>query len=148
MFYIMELKIFGQKLRVEICIICILIGWFIGVSTWCGAAGGVKEGMTAAMDLTGAAVNYTMGKGVSGSWDTPDGTSGDYNSWYKNLEGNTAGLPLPLKDDQLSMFAANQFSPNCCPSTYTGSMGCLCATPEQMKYLNERGGNRTLNTEF
>lgn len=143
----MEITIFGEKLRVEIIILCLLIGWFIGVNTWCSVAGGVKEGMQAAIGITGAAINYSMGKGVPGSWDKT-GPGGSYNSWYKSLEGNPQGLPLPLKDNQLAMFANNKESPNCCPSTYSGSMGCVCATPEQMKYLNERGGNRTLNTEF
>jgi len=143
----MEITIFGEKLRIEIIILCLLVGWFIGVNTWCGVAGGVKEGMQAAIGLTGSAINYSMGNGVAGSWDKT-GPGGSYNSWYKSLEGNTQGLSLPLKDNQLAMFAANKQSPNCCPSTYSGSMGCVCATPEQMKYLNERGGNRTLNTEF
>lgn len=36
-----------------------------------------------------------------------------------------------------------QFKPECCPSTYSSSMGCACMCPEQLKYLNSRGGNRT-----
>ena len=143
----MEITILGQKLRVELCILCILIGWFIGINTWCGVAGGVKEGMQTASALTGAVINYSMGTGVPGSWEKT-GPRGSYNSWYKSLEGNTQALPVPLKENQLAMFANNKFSPNCCPSTYSGSMGCVCATPEQMKYLNERGGNRTLSSEF
>ncbi len=35
-------------------------------------------------------------------------------------------------------------SPNCCKaSTYSTSTGCLCTTPEQLQFLNMRGGNRT-----
>ena len=36
-----------------------------------------------------------------------------------------------------------QFKPECCPSTYSSSMGCACMCPEQLRYLNSRGGNRT-----
>ena len=33
-------------------------------------------------------------------------------------------------------------SPECCPSIYSNSGGCLCTTPEQDKFLNNRGDNR------
>jgi len=46
------------------------------------------------------------------------------------------------------MFDQNVSSADCCPATYATSTGCICASPEQMKYLNQRGGNRTLNTIF
>lgn len=35
-----------------------------------------------------------------------------------------------------------QSSPECCPSIYSNSGGCLCTTPEQDKFLNNRGDNR------
>lgn len=43
---------------------------------------------------------------------------------------------------ELSMFVNNKQSHACCPSPYTGSNGCVCVTKEQLKYLNNRGGNR------
>ena len=33
--------------------------------------------------------------------------------------------------------------PECCPSTYSNTQGCLCNTPEQNKFLNMRGQNRS-----
>ena len=39
------------------------------------------------------------------------------------------------------MFAYNQSSPECCPSTYSTSTGCVCTTPEQRRFLAGRGGN-------
>ena len=36
-----------------------------------------------------------------------------------------------------------KFSHTCCPSTYSSSSGCACLSPQQMSYLNQRGGNRT-----
>ena len=71
----------------------------------------------------------------------------DSDNIYSNLEKNEGGQ-VPLKDDKLLIFENNNFSPDCCPSNYSNPDGCVCASPEQMKYLNERGGNRTLTSEY
>ena len=47
-------------------------------------------------------------------------------------------------DNQLDLFTFSTFSTDCCPSTYTNSVGCACMTQEQVQYINERGGNRTM----
>ena len=41
-----------------------------------------------------------------------------------------------------------EFKPDCCPSTYSSSQGCACLCPQQINYLNSRGGNRTFPTQF
>ena len=41
-----------------------------------------------------------------------------------------------------------EFKPDCCPSTYSSSQGCACLCPQQINYLNSRGGNRTCPTQF
>lgn len=38
------------------------------------------------------------------------------------------------------MFAHNQSHPDCCPSTYSTSTGCVCTTPQQRRWLYKRGG--------
>jgi hypothetical protein len=43
------------------------------------------------------------------------------------------------------MFAYNRSSPLCCPSTYSTSTGCVCTTPEQRNWLQQRGHNNTRN---
>ena len=71
-----------------------------------------------------------------------------------------SGTPLPLQSDttiqpvfsngpsvdgtkntppQMFMFAHNQCKTECCPSTYSCSGGCLCTTPEQRDFINNRG---------
>jgi hypothetical protein len=45
--------------------------------------------------------------------------------------------------DNLFMFKDNQCKPECCGSSYSCDGGCVCTTPEQRKFVNERGGNRT-----
>ena len=136
----MEITVLGQKLRVELIIVCVLVGWFIFANMFCSCAGGVKEGFNAAIDLSGAALDYSMGNGVKGSWDKPS------NNLYPNidasLEGNVGG-PIPLPENELFIWRENKSDPSCCPATYSTSTGCICASPEQMTYLNERGGNRT-----
>tara|TARA_B100001093_G_C26810403_1_gene1007342 strand:+ start:1289 stop:1813 length:525 start_codon:yes stop_codon:yes gene_type:complete len=47
-----------------------------------------------------------------------------------------------LSPDNNVMFAHNQSSPDCCPSTFSDSRGCICTTQEQRDYINSRGGNR------
>lgn len=54
------------------------------------------------------------------------------------------GTPVPLPEGEMFMFADNKVSPECCTSaTYSTVDGCVCTSMDQIKYLNERGGNRT-----
>lgn len=127
----MQLKVLGMKLRLEVIVVCMLLGGFIAVNLWCTCAGGIKEGFDAGMQMTNAAFQYTVGK---------DGKK--HVDLYKHLEGNRGGKVPPPKHEKF-LFEHNEFKPECCPSTYSSSRGCACVSPEQAKYINERGGNRT-----
>ena len=117
--------------------------------------GGIKEGFNAGLVGIGSAIDYKMGDGVKRSWENSDTINehknpkalNDSANIYSDLEKNEGG-PIPLPEGELIFFDTNKFTPECCPSTYSTGDGCLCASPEQMKYLNERGGNRTLTGEF
>jgi len=52
------------------------------------------------------------------------------------------------KNANRSMFvwAYNRSSPECCPSTYSTSTGCVCSTKSQRDYINSRGNNRSSKT--
>lgn len=50
--------------------------------------------------------------------------------------------------DNMFILAHNQSSPDCCPSTFSDSRGCICTTEAQRNYINKRGGNRTQATSF
>ena len=118
--------------------------------------GGMKEGFQGSWRGVGAALNYSIGDGVKTSWENKNieeiareekekednGLILEQEDIYSNLESNVGG-PIPLKEGELLVFEQNKFSPDCCPSDYSNSSGCVCASPEQAKYLNERGGNRT-----
>jgi hypothetical protein len=117
--------------------------------------GGIKEGFNAGLVGLGSAIDYKMGDGVKRSWENADtiinhknpNALNDSANIYSDLEKNEGG-PIPLPEDELLIFDSNISSPDCCPSPYSTADGCVCATPEQMKYLNERGGNRTLTSEY
>lgn len=46
--------------------------------------------------------------------------------------------------DSLFVFKNNDVKPECCDSSYSSDMGCVCTTPQQRNYINMRGGNRTV----
>lgn len=51
------------------------------------------------------------------------------------------GTPNAPRD--MFVFAHNQTSPLCCPSTYSTSTGCVCTTPEQRAFIVRRGTNNS-----
>jgi hypothetical protein len=56
--------------------------------------------------------------------------------------------PIPLPKGELDMFATTPFKPECCPNTYSNSMGCACMTVDQYNYLRDRGGNNIPYSEY
>ena len=104
--------------------------------------GGVVENFS-----MGAPLNYNMETGVLNGWQNMEKDTWNSNDWFKHLEGNQGGA-VPLPENQLAFFYKNKFDPSCCPSTYTTSTGCVCESPEQANYLNQRGGNRTSSSEY
>lgn len=143
----MVISVLGSKVRIEIILSCIILGIFIGVSTLCSCAGGLKEGFAAGKTIMGSNIGYNIGDGVQGSFST-DAPTSTYDSYFSSLDGNTQGLAVPLKNGEMAIFSENKSSPECCPATYSTSTGCVCTTPSQMKYLSQRAGNRTHNSEF
>ena len=51
-------------------------------------------------------------------------------------------------DFQPLMFKNAKFAPECCPTTYTNSMGCACITPKLYSELITRGGNNVPYSEY
>lgn len=129
----MEFKLFNYKVKLEVAIVFILIGIFIGCNFIC-ACNEIQEG------LTNMLVGY--------EYDMKDKSAGNLTDWYKHLETNRQNSKNPSPYDLMYMFKNNQISPSCCPSTYSTSNGCVCVTPEQMLYLNKRGLNRYSNNSI
>lgn len=103
-----------------------------------------RGGMIEGYSQLGASLSDSMGDGVRSSWLNPDKHDKERtNNMYSHMESNVV-RQSPLPQSEMLIFNNNKFSPECCPSTYSSSTGCLCATPEQIKYLNAHGGNRTV----
>ena len=152
----MEIKIFGYEVRVEVVIACVIIGMVMGLTMFCDCFQySLIEGMTKKNKTEGFKNlnnndlhiddSYTMG------WvqTAKRYASGMGNKNRLNTYKDNVGTPVPLPEGELFFFADNKFKPECCPSTYSNSMGCACLSQAQVDYVNQRGGNRTLGpTEF
>ena len=44
--------------------------------------------------------------------------------------------------EQLDLLTYSTFSPNCCPSVYSSSSGCLCNNNNEFSAIYTRGHNR------
>jgi hypothetical protein len=163
----MELKVLGYHARVELVVLFVVIGIVLGAHLFCSCTsfsiGGmpsdvgsvIKEAFTQqtmlGSDDYGAPINYTMQSGLPGG-----GWENSARNYAKNLGNQNnvksgqyyKGGPIPLPPGELLIFANNQVKPECCPSYYSSSNGCVCASQKQLDYLNQRGGNRTLTSEF
>jgi len=51
-------------------------------------------------------------------------------------------------NSSMLMFANTPFKPECCPTTYTNSMGCACISNKQYQNLIHRGGNNVPYSEY
>ena len=152
----MEIKIFGYEVRVEVVIACVIIGMVMGLTMFCDCFQySLIEGMTKKNKTEGFKNlnnndlhiddSYTMG------WvqTAKRYASGMGNENRLNTYKDNVGTPVPLPEGELFFFADNKFKPECCPSTYSDSMGCACLSQAQVDYVNQRGGNRTMGpTEF
>ena len=114
-----------------------------------GGGGGVAARdenipVTERMSLMGSDINEVQNGDVAGMWVSKANTyASEFGYGIMNNTGSAYTADEPLKNGSLVMFAKNKFKPECCPSPYSTSTGCVCMTPEQITYLNTRGGNRT-----
>ena len=71
-----------------------------------------------------------------------------------SLTQDLTAYNLPPVDGQkgspnrMFMLANNQFKPECCPSTYTTSTGCMCRNEIQDQFIRSRGRNKTSSSKF
>jgi len=100
----------------------------------------VNEGLTS----IGSDINEVQNGDVAGMWVTKANTyASEFGYGNINNTGSAYSADEPLKNGEMVIFAKNKFKPECCPAPYSSSTGCVCMTPEQINYLNTRGGNRT-----
>ena len=109
-----------------------------------------KEGFSVIQQGPGAGMLSTP-LGANINWNTSDGM--ENMSPYANILQKHKNIKAPdpsttTEEGALFLFGGNISSPSCCGpnigSSFSTSDGCLCTSDEQIIYLNERGGNRTL----
>jgi hypothetical protein len=67
----------------------------------------------------------------------------------KTSKGKKEGFSnFKKKPDIPLIFNDTPFRPECCPTTYSNSMGCVCMTQSQYRYLIDRGGNNVPYSEY
>lgn len=104
----------------------------------------IKNSGREGMALMGSDVNEVQNGDVAGMWVTKANTyASEFGYGVMNNTGSAYTADEPLKNGEMVIFAKNKFKPECCPAPYSSSTGCVCMTPEQINYLNTRGGNRT-----
>jgi hypothetical protein len=122
----------------------------------------------------GAPLNYTMGQYSNVKLGYPYQNS--WRNDTQNiplLQGKVftgQGTPYPLKSSDsmvdvypksdlsvdglvgsptsMFMLKYNQSKPECCPSTFSNSLGCICLTGQQSDWINSRGSNNSAPSNF
>jgi len=80
-----------------------------------------------------------------GAFDGVRLKTGNSSSWrYTAPNEPLQGPEFTPGPDDLFIFKNNQCKPECCGSSFSCDGGCVCTTPQQRDYINQRGGNRTL----
>jgi hypothetical protein len=107
-----------------------------------------REGFTSYFLENASGVNEKPMGQFDGVRLTPDNGVSQYRYNHPNepLEKNYP--PFTLGMDNLFMFKDNQCKPECCGASYACDGGCVCTTPDQRKFINSRGGNRTVEDGF
>lgn len=143
-----KIRLIGVSINMKIAIVFIAVGFLMCYLTVCNCthnSGSLLEGM--------APMDYTMGSDVASSLHNKKvkqaGAVGGDIMTESGL--NMDGTPSPydlLEQGEMFMLRDNKFSPECCPSSYSNSMGCACMSKKQNDALNQRGGNRTQPSIF
>ena len=132
------MKLFGMKVSAMGCAKCLLT--FFLLSLMFNLAIGAcsffrREG------FTGTDIRYRMGEGVvlgggGKAWDMR-------NFKVPQQAGQTEGA-YKIPPENMNVFEGVRFAPECCPSTYSSSVGCSCHPSNLEAYVaQQRGGNNT-----
>lgn len=144
----MKINLMGISVNMKIAIVFIAVGFLMCYLTVCNCSRGygLLEGM--------APMEYTMGSDIASSLhnrkvrQAAGAVGGDIMTESGlNMDGTPSPYDL-LEQGEMFMLRDNKFSPECCPSSYSNSMGCACMSKTQNNALNQRGGNRTQPSIF
>ena len=147
----MNLEILGFKLSLEVLILIGIIYLVMIVNTLYGCCN--AEGFVGANTNYGESSQFSLTNDNAintNSWDMPNLTMTKGQPLSQDVKNvlDRPEQPIPLPEGELLMFANTPFKPECCPNTFSNSMGCACMTVKQYNYLNERGGNNVPYSEY
>ena len=141
----MKFNVFGMKF--ELTRVLIVVMATLLVSHLVGGCCGCSEGM----ESIGSDVGYKMGEGVNKSWENKEQESGSSLA-HRQQNHDSYSSKFVGPEESLNFFSNTDFSPDCCPSDYSGTGGitvngttaggCACMNTQQIEYINTRGGNR------
>jgi hypothetical protein len=111
------------------------------------------EGFSGANTNYGESANYPLTQSTymnTSKWGAPDITIVPGKPIPPAAQAiiNRPNQSLPLPEGQLSLFDNMPFSPECCPNTYSSSMGCACMNDSTYNYLITRAGNNVPYSEY
>lgn len=153
--YNMEISIGSYKFRVEILILIVIVFWIMFGHMLCSCCTfNYKEGFVGSNN---AASGPEFAGAKSPDWIMNPSTWSMPTLSYSPGATPSAGVkaiwdrpkqPIPLPEGELDMFATTPFKPECCPNTYSNSMGCACMDLKSYNYLRQRGGNNVPYSEY
>ena len=169
--YNMEISIGSYKCRLEIVLVIIFLLFVLfGHSIYASRTYGMLEGFDTKAKpkpvpkyKTEGFANYQTAAGPQFAENNGNYSYMDPNKWSQPSLVYTAGTTpdagvqsildrgknqAPLASGELNMFANTQFKPECCPNTYSSSLGCACMSTQQYNTLITRGGNNVPFSEY
>jgi hypothetical protein len=119
------------------------------------------DATTTTTDATTTTEGFQMGK-VGGSGPGPNNAAygPEFSSskspgyimnptkWTSIVDYNTNQNNHVDINKNLDIFADMDFSPNCCPNSYSSSMGCACMSQDTNIMLKQRGGNNVPFSQY
>jgi len=111
------------------------------------------EGFSGANTNYGESASYPMIQSTyldASKWGNPDLTIFPGSPIPKAAQAiiDRPNQTLPLPEGQLSLFDNMPFSPECCPTAFSSSMGCACLNSSTYNYLITRGSNNVPYSEY
>jgi hypothetical protein len=112
-----------------------------------------KEGFVGANTNYGESANYPLDGPTymdASSWGSPNITIFPGKPIPKAAQAiiDRPNQSLPLPEGQLSLFDNMPFSPECCPTAFSSSMGCACMNSNTYNFLQLRGMNNVPYSEY
>ena len=143
-----------KKNTIFMALMFILLGFIIGSSLFCSCSivsKVIKDKEGFDTQKTVSDIGYDLGGEDPNSWvnSAATGKFGENGNSNRARFNSNSGINVPLPPGELFYFNSNEFKPSCCEgNVYTSDNGCPCMSKEQIKYLNQRGGNRTCKSDI